>query len=158
MKDSLLNAEKLRDIVRLENKFALEKSAHQLLLQQKETALLQQNAVIDRLWRNTLIGGIVALLLIAYFIVSRQQTNIKRKRELLIKNEEIFKTKEALDAAELENARLMEVELHGQIDLKNKELTSYTLNFIQKNELMEEVKSSIEEIKKNRRTRKPLRN
>jgi DNA-binding CsgD family transcriptional regulator len=109
---------------------------------------LKRDSQISALWRNLLIVGILAVIIISYFIYSRQRINIERKKELFEKNEEIYRTNEALSQAELENARLKEIELNQKIEFKNKELTSYTLNFIQKNELMEEVKSSIDELKK----------
>ncbi|PTB91088.1 hypothetical protein C9994_16155, partial [Marivirga lumbricoides] len=79
---------------------------------------------------------------------SRQRINIKRKNELLLKNQQIYDAREALTVVELENAKLKEEELNQKIAFKNKELTSYTLNFMQKNELMEELKEAIKEIKK----------
>ncbi|MBK6266162.1 tetratricopeptide repeat protein [Marivirga sp. S37H4] len=149
-KDSLLNAEKLREFVRLENQFELEKSAQQMEMKEKELEILQQEAQLSRLWRQTLIIGILAVLIISYFIYSRQRMNIRRKSELLLKNKQIYETKETLAAVELENARLKEKELNQKIEFKNKELTSYTLNFVRKNELMEEIKSSIKELKKSK--------
>jgi DNA-binding CsgD family transcriptional regulator len=148
VKDSLFNAEKLREFVRLENRYELEKNAQELKLKEQEVSLLKRDSQISALWRNLLIVGILAVIIISYFIYSRQRINIKRKKELFEKNEEIYRANEALSQAELENARLKEIELNQKIEFKNKELTSYTLNFIQKNELMEEVKSSIDELKK----------
>jgi len=148
VKDSLFNAEKLRELVRQENRYELEKNAQELKLKEQEVILLKRDSQISMLWRNLLIVGILAVIIVAYFVYSRQRINIKRKKELFEKNEEIFRTNEALTQAELENARLKEIELNQKIEFKNKELTSYTLNFIQKNELMEEVKSSIDELKK----------
>ncbi|SMG13651.1 Tetratricopeptide repeat-containing protein [Marivirga sericea] len=146
--DSLFNAEKLREFVRLENRFSLEKNAQELKLKDQEVDILQKAAVIDRLWRNSAILVIVAILLISYFIYSRQRINLKRKQELFSKNEEIYRTNAALTEAELENARWKEIELNQKIEFKNKELTSYALNFVQKNEVLEEIKSSIGELKK----------
>ncbi len=46
------------------------------------------------------------------------------------------------------NARLKASELKIQLEQKNKELTSYALNFIQKNELIDELSDKINEVKK----------
>ncbi|MEO9853241.1 MAG: tetratricopeptide repeat protein [Reichenbachiella sp.] len=46
------------------------------------------------------------------------------------------------------NVRMREKELQSQIEQKNKELTSYALNFIQKNELLNELTDKIAELKK----------
>lgn len=48
----------------------------------------------------------------------------------------------------LKNGQLREKELKSELEQKNKELTSYALNFIQKNELMEELTVSINDLKK----------
>ncbi|WP_188460215.1 tetratricopeptide repeat protein [Marivirga lumbricoides] len=148
VKDSLFNADKLREFVRLENKYELEKSQQKMQLKEQELEIVQQESELNKLWRQTLLIGIVALILISYFIYSRQRINIKRKNELLLKNQQIYDAREALTVVELENAKLKEEELNQKIAFKNKELTSYTLNFMQKNELMEELKEAIKEIKK----------
>ena len=148
IKDSLFNAEKLRELVRLENKFELEKNAQELKLKEQEVNLLKRDSEISTLWRNLFAVGILAVIIISYFIYSRQRINLKRRKEVSAKNEEVYLANEALAKVELENARLREIELKQKIEFKNKELTSYTLNFIQKNELMESIKSSIDELKK----------
>ncbi len=48
----------------------------------------------------------------------------------------------------IKHSRLRESTLHTQLEQKNKELTSYTLNFIQKNELMTELTEGINQLKK----------
>lgn len=48
----------------------------------------------------------------------------------------------------IRNSRFKEAELRSQLEQKNKELTSYALNFIQKNELMGELTDRINELKK----------
>ncbi|MDW3210713.1 MAG: tetratricopeptide repeat protein [Reichenbachiella sp.] len=53
----------------------------------------------------------------------------------------------------VKNARMTEKELQSQVEQKNKELTSYALNFIQKNELLNELTEKIAELKKQSDTR-----
>lgn len=141
LNDSLLNAEKLREFVRLENKFDLEKKEQQVQMKQRELELLKQQAKLDNFLLDTLIIGIVVILLIAYLIISRQRLKVQ-------KNKEIYEANDALAQVELENSKLKEKELTTKIDFKNKELTSYSLNFMRKNELMEEIKHTINELKK----------
>ena len=45
------------------------------------------------------------------------------------------------------NARLKEVELRNQLEQKNKELTSYALNFVQKNDLIANIRSQVNDLK-----------
>jgi len=95
-----------------------------------------------------LLTGLLVMGVIGYLVVSRQRLKIHKNKELLAKNREIYHSQQALAQAELENARLQEKKLLQEIEFKNKELTSYTINFIQKNELMEELKESINQLKK----------
>ncbi|WKN43860.1 tetratricopeptide repeat protein [Tunicatimonas pelagia] len=148
LQDSLLNAEKLREIVRLENRHELEKKEQQLLVQEQSMELMQQEAQMQDFFRNGLLIGIVTLGFIGYLIVSRQRLKIQKNKELLNKNREVFQSRQALDQAELENAQLKQKELAQELEYKNKELTSYTINFIQKNELIEELKVSIQQMKR----------
>lgn len=147
LQDSLLNAEKLREIVQLENQLALEKKEQEILVQEQSMTLMQQEARIQSFFRNGLLVGIVALAFIGYLINSRQRLKIKKNQEVLDKNREVFQSRQALAQAELENSRLKQKELAHKLEYKNKELTSYTINFIQKNELMEELKASIQQMK-----------
>ena len=148
LQDSLLNAEKLREIVRLENRYELEQKEQELLVQQQSLELMQQEARIQNFFRNGLLIGIIALALIGYLITSQQRLKIKKNQELLLKNQEVFQSRQKLAQAELENAQLKQKELTQELEYKNKELTSYTINFIQKNELMDKLKASIQQLKR----------
>ena len=48
----------------------------------------------------------------------------------------------------LENSELKRQELRRQLDFKNKELTSYALNFIKKNEVVQQLQQTINKVKK----------
>ncbi|MGD1959220.1 MAG: tetratricopeptide repeat protein [Fulvivirga sp.] len=148
LNDSLLNAEMLRNLVRLENRVALEQKEQQMQQQEHELEILQQEARFDSILLNVLLFGILALGIIGYLVYSGQRLKIKNNKELLFKNKEVFESQQALAAMELENSKLKEWELNQKIQFKNKELTSYTLNFMQKNELLAEIKSVINELKK----------
>ncbi|MEM9834637.1 MAG: tetratricopeptide repeat protein [Bacteroidota bacterium] len=148
LQDSLLNAEQLREIVRIENRHELDKKEQELLVQQQSLEIMQQEARIQNFLRNGLLVGMIALGLIGYLITSRQRLKIRKDKELFNKKREVFQSRQALAQAELENARLKQKELTQELEYKNKELTSYTINFIQKNELMEELKTGIQQLKR----------
>lgn len=127
LKDSLFNIEKSRQIAEIETKYETEKKEKKLALRNSE--IVQKDKEISG-QRSVLIGLLLALTA-AFFIVSRQRL---RNR----KNKEIFKTKEDLIQAELKNAE-------QDLKFKNKELTTYALHIIQKNNILNELKDSIEE-------------
>ena len=148
MKDSIFNEEMAIEVANLQTKHELADKNRMLEIGKKEIAILEQQARLDRVMRTGLIAGILILVIIAYLIISKQRLRIRRNKELLVKNQELFTSKQALTEAELENSKLKEKELQKELEFKNKELTSFTINFIQKNELMEELKENISEIKK----------
>ncbi len=148
MKDSIFNEEKAVQMANLQTRFELADKEKALQIRRNEIAVLEQQAKYDRVMRIVLAIGLVVLGILAYLVISKQRLRIKRNKELLLKNSELFESKQALTEAELENAKLKQSKLEEELEFKNKELTSFTLNFIQKNELMEELKENITKIKK----------
>ncbi|HYC84013.1 MAG TPA: hypothetical protein VEB86_02280, partial [Chryseosolibacter sp.] len=63
------------------------------------------------------------------------------------KESQLMEERRTLFESELRNRELTEQQLQSQLDYKNKELASYTLNLIQKNEILENLKASVEEIR-----------
>lgn len=140
LKDSLYNKEKLEQIKKLETSYEIEKRERELEIRQQKIALLESDRRIQFLLKN--IFGLVALaiIILAMAIWFYQRQRIRKNREL-------FKAQQSLSQLELEAARLRENELEQELEYKNKALTSYTVNFIQKSELVEEMKSKIDEMR-----------
>jgi tetratricopeptide (TPR) repeat protein len=140
-KDSLFDEEKSRQIAEMQVRYQTLQQEQKLQLQQKQLEILQQESRIQLYLRNGLLAGLLLLGVIGYLVVSKQRLKIRNNKELLKKNK-------ALAEADLEKARLQELKLTQELEYKNKELTSYTLNFIQKNELLEELKQNIQQLKR----------
>ena len=115
MKDSLFKEEKLAQMADLQAQLGLARQENTIALKKQEIGLLQQQARFNDLMRNILIAGLVFLVILGYLIVSQLQLRIK-------------------------TSKFRERELQRELDFKSRELTTYTLNFIQKNEIMEELK------------------
>ena len=139
VQDSLLNAEKLRDMVRLENRFALENKDRELTIRDQMIELLEQDRKIKAMWRNIFAVGLLLLLWLTLIGFRVYRSRHRKNQQLLI-------VQQALAQTELENARLRSQELQQELHYKNKELTSYTLNFVQKNKLMDELNDSLREL------------
>lgn len=141
MRDSLFNEEMATRIANMQTQIETVEKEKELELQSKQIALLEQEARFDNSLKWFLFIGIVLILLIGYLIIYNQRTRIKKDRAL-------YQSREELSQIELENARLRKEELELELNYKNKELTSYTMNFIQKNELIKELKEAIQQIMK----------
>lgn len=142
MQDSVLNAQKARELARIEHQHELEKKEQQLTIQEQKIALLKQESKIKVLWVYLLVIGIILASGLGFLLFRLQQVKNEKKRVLLEKQRR-------LTEIELENTRLKEEELTQELEHKHKELTSYSLNFIQKNELVEDIRESIQLLKKN---------
>jgi signal transduction histidine kinase len=75
VRDSLINTSKARLIVELESKHELEKK-------EQAIRLLEQEKIIQTIWRNIFIIGTLAVFFIAYLIYRNQMAKAKKANEL----------------------------------------------------------------------------
>lgn len=136
LKDSIYNTEKSKQIAALE-------FGNELVDKEKEIALLQEKERTNSIIKWSFGIGALCLGIIGFLILKNQKQKRARKREFYKRKQELLASKEELAKTALENAHLKQKELKQQIDFKNKELTSYTLNFAQKNELLQELQDKI---------------
>ncbi len=141
LKDSIFNIEKSKQIAYLEFENELEQK-------NKELEFLQEKEKVDNLIKSSLILGIIVISISGYIILRNNKQRSKKNKELLEKRNELLKSKEILSKQAIENARLKQHELKQQLEFKNKELTSYTINFVQKNELLEQLQDTVALAKK----------
>lgn len=79
-------------------------------------------------------------------IIDQKNKIIQQKEELLEKNRAVYESQKALTEADLKYLHLKEKQLQDQIDFKNKQITTHTLNIIQKNTSLKELRNRLEEI------------
>lgn len=125
VKDSILNAEKSRQIQELQTKY-------ETAQKEKEIALLEQERQRQSILRNVFLAGLILVGVIGILIYNRQKLKINKKQ------------------TEIENRRLKEDQLSKDLEFKNRELTNHTLHLVQKNETMKKLKKSIGQIKGNK--------
>lgn len=121
----IFNETKSRQIAEMQTRYKTNQKEQEIALLQKK----QENAL---LLRNALIVGILLFVIIGFLIYMRQRLKIT-------KNE-----------TELENTGLKQHQLKQDIEFKNKQLTTHSLNLVQKNEIMKELKQAIGEVQKNK--------
>ncbi len=92
--------------------------------------------------------GIVAVLLIsiAFVVIRNQRQSIKRDREIGAKEKRILEAEQQLMEAELQNKKLQEDKLQENLHTKAKEITAHTLQTIQKNQLLEDIRAALTEM------------
>lgn len=82
-------------------------------------------------------------------LIEQQKKIIQQKEEIIAQNEAVYKSQQALNEADRNYLQLKEKQLQEQIDYKNKQITTHTLNILQKNESLNDLRKQLEEIVKN---------
>jgi tetratricopeptide (TPR) repeat protein/DNA-binding CsgD family transcriptional regulator len=140
LQDSIFNEKKSKQIAEMQTRFQTE-------TQEREIVLLKQEKVLNEIYLIAAIAFIIFITALGILIINRQKLKIKAERELAEKEAQLMEERRTLFEAELKNRELAEEQLQIELEFKNKELASYTLNVIQKNEILEDIKRSIEEIR-----------
>jgi len=133
LKDSIYDTNKSKQIAALE-------FANELEDKDKEVAMLHERERLDSYIKWGLLAGVISLTVISLLIIHNQRQQSARNKELMA-------SREALAKSALENAHLREKELQNQLDFKNRELTAYALNFMQKNDLLQELQEKLKALK-----------
>lgn len=126
-KDSIFNEQTLNNISRLETELATAEQRRQLDSKENEIVILEQESEIQHSRILVLIILMAAVIISAVLIIRNRQLSAQRKEQL---------AKKEADEAKKE------------LEFKNRELVSYTVNFVQKNQLFEELMNSVSEMKK----------
>lgn len=139
--DSVMNKTKARQISQLEVQLESEKK-------KKEIEILERDKQLGQFTVAASIAAMLGLVVFSFMIVSRQKMKHKKDKELSEMQKQILEERSTLVEAELENKKLTEDKLKQELDFKTKELTTSALNLIQKNEALENLKKSVEEIRR----------
>jgi tetratricopeptide (TPR) repeat protein/DNA-binding CsgD family transcriptional regulator len=139
--DSVMNKTKARQISQLEVQLESEKK-------KKEIEILERDKQLSQFTVAAAIAAMLGLVVFMFMIVSGQKMKHKKDRELSEMQKQILEERSTVVEAELENKKLAEEKLKQELEFKTRELTTSALNLIQKNEALENLKKSIEEIRK----------
>jgi len=130
IRDSVYNLEKERIVKNLEVQFDVSEKERLLRLEQKEKQVI-------RLTNYLLWGGIALLLFISLGIISFLRRINKRDKLLL-------QTKEKLVEALEDQRKMKEQQIMNELEFKESQLSALTLQMLQKNKLMQELKDKID--------------
>lgn len=134
LRDSLFNLEKSKQIAYIEFANELEKK-------DKELVSFKAQEKKDDIIQLILVLSVIIITISGCFIYIISVQRAKKSSQLAVNKKELLKK-------ELENSELKQKELKQQLDFKNKELSTYTLNFIKKNEIVQNIQQTIQKIKK----------
>ncbi len=140
LKDSIFNSE-------LSMQIAAVAFQNDLNAKEQEVQLLKEQERSNTVIKWSLIIGALGIALTSSLIIASLRQRALQNKELLRRKQELITSQEALSKTALENSQLKEKELQQQLSHKNKELTSYTLNFVQKNELLQQLQEQVQEAK-----------
>ena len=118
LKDSLYDIEKSKQVAAMEFKSEINEK-------NREVEYLNSKEATDTAIRWLLFSGILITSALSWLLIRSLRQKNKSQQELLASNKMVAQTA-------LENERLKKDELEEQLHFKNRELTSYSLNFVQK--------------------------
>lgn len=139
-KDSLMNDEIALEMAKLHSENAVAWKDFGYKLEMKDKELLEQQNRLNRLLLIIAFLSLILLGLLAYWLFQKQKA---KSRAVLLQEQALRKKQATQLATEREKTK----ELQAELAQKSKELTSYTLNFIRKNEMIDDIRSTLKEIK-----------
>lgn len=116
--------------------------------EQKNAEIAQLNAgkkVYDTIMVAVILVAIL-LGLLAFSINSKQKLRIRNEKKLNEQNQEIYLAQKELMESELRMKKMEEENLKQELETSSRELSSHILHLIQKNEVMEEIRTGLTEI------------
>ncbi|WP_338868322.1 tetratricopeptide repeat protein [Spirosoma sp. SC4-14] len=139
--DEIYAAENNRQITLLQTLYDVERK-------DSEIAQLNAQKQIDVIAISATAVVLLLIGILAAVIISRQRLKIRNEQALNQQNQQIFQTQNQLMQVALKNKQLEEENLKSQLELKSKELTTHTLQIIQKNQVLEELRNDLTTILK----------
>jgi tetratricopeptide (TPR) repeat protein len=139
IEDSVINKQNSVQYAQLKALIETERKEQEIefLRKEKQWDLFRQKITYTGLALALFIGGV---------IIYYQRKTIRDKKALLEKNKKISESQQALLKVELENKQLAEKQLQVDLEFRHKELLTYTLNLVQKNTIMLNVREGVLEL------------
>ena len=110
---------------------------------------------INQIVTIAIITIVLLLIVLGLVTFSRQRLKIRDQRALAEQNKSIFEAQHELMQLELKNKQLEEESLKQQLELKSQELSTHTLNLIKNNQLLENMRNTLQDmVKEDKRDQK----
>jgi DNA-binding CsgD family transcriptional regulator len=141
VKDSLFNQDAQAYLANMQVLAELSKK-------ESEISDLRKNGKIAKMSRNMILVISSACVLAFGLIIYGLRQKRKKDQAHIEKQEVLHQATQEKIQVELQKQKEKEEELTKELDFRSRALTTYTLNLVQKNGMMEEIKSGIHEILK----------
>ena len=132
VKEELINETRSNQLATLQSLYELDKKETEIKLLQNDR---DRQALQQKVTLILIAGGLLVLIILGGWYYQRQ----KQQRKF-------FMAQQKLNEAEIQNALLRESELKRELEFKNRELTAYTINFVQKGQMIEDLRDNIAQI------------
>ncbi len=147
LKDSILDQQKIMAIANLQDEYENREQLRDLENSKKQIRDLEEQARS----RTTLVAVLIILFLLLVAVIALAYRNQSlRARRLADQKEQDLRLREIekeKHKAEMENVRLTHKELERELELRQRELASYALNFLKKNEFLSDLKHDLQKVK-----------
>jgi tetratricopeptide (TPR) repeat protein/DNA-binding CsgD family transcriptional regulator len=140
----IYTADNQRQIALLQTIYAVE---------QKNAEIVKLNAgrKVDHIVLAAVILVTLLLALLGYFVSSKQKLSIRNEQALNEQHQRVHAAEKELIESALRVKKLEEEHLKKELEIRSKELSSHILHLVQKNEVMEELRTGLQEIIKDDR-------
>ncbi len=141
LKDSIYSKDNATAIsnLRVSNDVDRKDASIKLLEKDNKIALLTRNLIL------TVGAGLLVFFgLLIYNLIQKN----KKDRRLMQQQQELHEARQAIAENELKNQKVREEELKSELEFRNRALTTYTLNLVQKNGMLDDVRGVIESVLK----------
>ncbi|EAY29514.1 tetratricopeptide repeat protein [Microscilla marina] len=147
-KDSLFNLEKNKQLVEIETRYETQKKEQQIILKNNQITLLKKEKQHETLLKYTFVGAFISLFFLGSLLVMFLRLRVSKNKQLIIQNQQLHDAETKLTKAQLNEKKLLAETLKKELEIKQQQLASKALHIIQKNEILEKVKESIQSLKK----------
>ena len=112
----------------------------------REIQLLEKDQRINRLMLGLSGTGLAVALFLGVAVAKRQGRKLKNNRDVMARSQELFSAQQKLMEVELHNTQLSKNQLTLEVEKQRQGLTAHTLHLIKKNQLLQELKESIQTV------------
>ena len=147
LKDSVLDKQKIMAIANLKEEYENRQQVQELADTKYRIKELQEVAKARTIFLVSIVVLFFMTTALIVLFYRNQQLKNKRLKEQQEKDVQLQQMKEEKHYAEVENIRLRQKELERELELKDRELASYAINFLQKNEFISDVNADLQKVK-----------